>query len=412
MPRRRKSRLSRGQNSSVTFGEPLISQELSSPKEYQAPATVENEHSPALADADEVPVVPETESACDAPAVLEVELDRFKQELAEFKGRHAIIAEKVEAYDALSARCVPNQPACPESLATHICKLAEEERELEDLKAKNAALEEALEKIKTELDQQKASYAELLATADNETGSPNLNKLSDPNDRMLISKLEEECRQKDELIAELKAKLEAAVAAAEAAERLEVVDTEDEEENDIIAMAENELKLMEDLIKEQETYINDLERELASEGTEDVEAANADYDPDAKDKAEAGAKVLEPAVNENAEKDMEPSNDSIKSDSDAEKEPEEGAEAEAGSEASATLQPNSAPEPENENDLESNSDAEPSAGAEPNAAAEPSVDTDPNSIKEPDPIAEPDPTADLISTAEPDTTAETVTKEN
>jgi hypothetical protein len=181
------------------------------------------------------------------------EMAKLRMELESLQKKHGDMMEDLDDYNTLCERLVDNAEPSARTLAQYIAGMMEKEEQLEDLGRKHSMTLEELVKTKSELAAQQKVNEELKAAA--------------PDDRKL-EELQTACACKDEEITKLNAQLEEV--AGKTAIAVGSVDASEEDE--IIAMAQKELQMMEDLIKEQEEYVTNLEKELGISLTEEEEA--------------------------------------------------------------------------------------------------------------------------------------------
>jgi DNA repair exonuclease SbcCD ATPase subunit len=234
-----------------------------------------------------------------AAAVDDDALELLQAEAAALKEKFEDVTERADNYDALCRKLVSDEDPDVRIMAEYIGGLLGKEEDLEELQEEHETVKKELESVKKELENQKTSYSELLATTN--ATEVNLAALAEEHEK--IVKLQDTLISRDEEIDSLKAKLreanetiESRVAAAGVGVTLPegVTLPAPGEEDEIIAMAERELQLMEDLIKEQETYINDLEKEL---GTAEKAASPAAVEENkCKDETEDEVEVVEEVV--------------------------------------------------------------------------------------------------------------------
>ncbi|PJF17481.1 hypothetical protein PSACC_02704 [Paramicrosporidium saccamoebae] len=225
------------------------------------------------------------------PAVVDdAALELLQAEASTLKEKLEEATERADNYDALCRKLVSDQDPDVRAMAEYIGGLLGKEEDLEELQEEHETVKKELESVKKELEEQKTAYSELLATAN--TGERDPATLEE--ERGEIAKLQDTLISRDEEIDNLKTKLreanetaESRIAAAAVGVSLPegVTMPAPGEEDEIIAMAERELQLMEDLIKEQETYINDLEKELGT--AEKAASPAAVEETKCKDEAEA-----------------------------------------------------------------------------------------------------------------------------
>ncbi len=153
-------------------------------------------------------------------------------------------AERLDEYNALCMRLVPGEEAHPRVIARYIGDVLHMQDELDELRLRNTSLAE-----------QVASLQEALA------GAP-----AAGSDASLVAALEEACHEKDATVARLTAELGEAQAALAATREAPLPLPEEEGpcEDSLVEIAEREIKLMEELISEQEEYIRRIEEGMAA----------------------------------------------------------------------------------------------------------------------------------------------------
>lgn len=229
-------------------------------------------------------------SSPSAPSADAAAVDLLQTEVASLKVKLEEATDRADDYDALCNKLVPDEDAGVRTMAEYIGGLLGKEEELEELREEHATLQEGHKTFKEEhgalqkehktlqeehaalqgehkvlqeqhsilekaFEDQKQAYTLLQTSAPGEIDTA---KLAEEQEKII--ELQNTLVERDDEIGKLRDKLETAEATAAAAPEIPAQGEEDE----IIAMAEKELQLMEDLIKEQEQYINDLEKELGS----------------------------------------------------------------------------------------------------------------------------------------------------
>lgn len=190
--------------------------------------------------------------------------DEMKDELYRLRSENERLVNKLEDYEDLCRYILPKEKVSVHSLAKYIGDLQVEEDSLVELKRERAKLQEKLVGTEAELAKLKKEHTKLLAAGDEIGGAGSTNSV----DRSLLEELERRCGAKDRQIKDLQQKLEIANEAAGTTLNKIVESSNKVDETEIIAMAERELKLMEELIAEQEKYIRDMEKEW--DGHEDI----------------------------------------------------------------------------------------------------------------------------------------------